>query len=133
MLDIIITTSHKSLVRNDQLGDWHTDGRILVRVLEDHMPRESELAVAIHELIEAFLCERAKISDEEVCEFDANYEKERSIRLHFPEDEPGEDSRSPYRDEHMAANHVERAVCNALGLTWEQHCANCNGFTKESV
>lgn len=122
MLDVKIQTAPRHLVRCDQLGDWHINGRILVRVLENTISEESELAVAIHELVEAFLCRRDGVTDEAVVEFDTMFEKEREAGYHSETDEDGDDFRAPYREQHMKATHVERAVCHALGITWEQHC-----------
>lgn len=110
-------------IRAEQAGDWWTYGNnntILVHVI-DGLPPESQLAIAIHEVIEAWLCRFHGISDEDVVTFDNHYEAERENGDHGPEDEPGDDPCAPYRAEHMAATHVERAVCAALGITWKLH------------
>lgn len=118
---IIMASVPKELIRAEQSGDWsYGPDLIMAFVLEDCIP-ESQLAILIHELIEAFLCRKSGVSDKEVCAFDALYEKERQAGQHGENHEPGDDPRAPYREEHMAATHVERAVCLALGLTWEEH------------
>ncbi len=104
--------------RNGECGDWYEeqDGTIKIRVLD--MPLESFIAVAIHELIEKILCDRAGITDQMVTMFDAQ---------HVGMGEAGDDPRSPYREPHGAATFAERAVCGALNLPWDKHC-----FTIES-
>jgi len=122
MLNIEIKTAPGHLIRSDQSGDWrYTTKKILVSVVEDTYQPESELAIAIHELIEAWLCRRDGITDLEVVSFDDMYEDERKQGHHKESDEPGDDPRAPYREQHMAATYVERAVCSALDLSWLKH------------
>lgn len=119
---IEIYSVHPKLIRNDQAGDWwYDDKSIKVHVLQTLSPK-SQLAIAIHELIEAWRCREEEIPDGTVCAFDEKYEAERKEGKHKEDDEPGDDPRSPYREEHMAATHVERAVCAAIGLNWKEHC-----------
>jgi hypothetical protein len=76
---------------------------------------ESEYLVAIHEFVEAILCRNSFISTEDVDNWDMDH----------PElDEPGADVGAPYHDQHMTAEFVERVVCQALGLSWLEHCEN---------
>lgn len=124
MLNAHLKSVPKQLVRSDQAGDWTygKDGQLIATVVEQRFSPESELAVAIHELIEGYLCWRSGTTDEQVVKFDNLYEDERSHGHHGEYDEPGDDERAPYKQEHQAATHVERAVCHALGITWEEHC-----------
>ncbi len=127
-MEIQIQSVKPYLLRNDQIGDWvysETRPGYVITVSNNIKTNESQLAVALHELIECFLCKRNGIDDGTVCQFDKMYEDERKAG-HWKDEEPGDDPRSPYRAEHQAADHVERAVCNALGITWEQHEANCS-------
>lgn len=125
MLDIKIKTVPEASVRAEQSGDWWYDqkrqGRITVSVVGDTFCTESELAIAIHELVEAFLCRRDGVTEQEVVDFDTLYESERKQGRHHKDEEPGDDPRSPYRLQHAAAIHVERAVCLALDLMWKEH------------
>ena len=121
-MEIVIESTPQKILRSEQVGDWfYTDSRIKVNVLKT-LPLDSQLAVAIHELIEAWLCRRDNITDEVVCAFDDQYEAERKEGKHGEQDEPGDDPACPYREQHMAATHVERAVCAAIGLNWKEHC-----------
>lgn len=123
MLDIKITTQPVKLVRAEQSGDWWLwkDGMISACVVENTYPPDSELMIAIHELIEAWLCRRNGVSEQAVVDFDLMFEEERRSGHHGNSDEPGDDPRSPYRNEHQAATHVERAVGSALGVSWQEH------------
>lgn len=110
-----------SSIRHHQIGDWaYTETSVHAFVSED-CPEQSKLPILFHELIESILCRRDGISDESVCDFDEQYEKERAEGKHGEYDEPGDDPRAPYRQQHMAATHVERAVCHVLGINWTEH------------
>lgn len=121
-MKIVIHSVPQENIRSNQSGDWwvHGNAQCTVHVL-DTLSLHSQLAVAIHELIEGFLCREHLVTDEMVCRFDDQYEAEREQGKHKDEDEPGDDPAAPYRQEHMAATHVERAVCHALGLSWADH------------
>jgi len=119
---IVIQSVPQSKIRADQSGDWWVHGthQYTIHVLDTMLP-ESQLAVAIHELVEAYLCRKHGVTDGDVCAFDEHYEAERKEGKHKEDDEPGDDPRSPYRKEHAAATHVERAVCHAFELSWLSH------------
>jgi hypothetical protein len=121
-MTIVIQSTRQSKIRSFQSGDWwsHDHDEFTIHVLETMSP-ESQLAVAIHELVEAYLCRKHGVTDEMVCAFDDKYEAEREQGKHKDNDEPGDDPAAPYRQEHMMATHVERAVCHAIGLSWQEH------------
>lgn len=125
---ILIRSVPQAMIRCDQVGDWDYNpklenvlyghnGVIVVSVLDTISP-EAQLAVAIHELIEAWQCRKAGITDETVCAFDQQYEAERKEGKHSETDEPGDDPRSPYREQHADATFVERAVCHVLNVNY---------------
>ena len=122
MTAITLKSVPLSQIRCSAWGDWQIleDGSILALVRDD-MYEESQIAVAIHEAIEAYLCKKHGISDESVVAFDGQYEKERLVGKHPEDTEPGDAEDSPYRLPHQAATCVERAVCLALGVRWEEH------------
>jgi hypothetical protein len=122
-LDIHIKTVPHSHIRAEGAGDWHVNNNGSVEVLVSDLDGswESELAVAIHELVECYMCRDMDINDDDVTRFDMQFEQERANGKHSLEAESGDDMRSPYRKQHLAAIHVERAVCHALGLNWDVH------------
>lgn len=110
--------------RNSQCGDWAEDEYGDIYITISPMARDSYVAVAIHEIIEKLLCDRARVEDGAVTKFDYKFERERAMGLQYEDAEAGDDHRAPYREQHQAATFVERAVCGALGLTWEEHSSN---------
>jgi len=80
-----------------------------------------EFLVAFHEMIEACLCRKRGITDEQVTAFDAMYEKERARGLHGPDDEDGDDERAPYKYEHAFATLLEKMMAAQLGVDWKQY------------
>lgn len=111
----------QSRIRSEQAGDWWYFGEncFTIHVLETLSP-EDQFRVAMHELTEAYLCRKNGTSDEQVSRFDDQYEAERKEGKHGEYDEPGDDPRAPYREEHSAATHVERAVCHVLDISWKE-------------
>lgn len=121
-MNIAIHSVPQQRIRANQIGDWWSfgGGSFTIHALETLSP-ESQFAVIIHELVEAYLCRKRGVTDEVVSAFDEHYEAECKEGKHKPDDEPGDDLRSPYRTEHMAATFVERAVCHVLGISWPEH------------
>lgn len=121
-MKILIRDGDETEVRNQQCGDWTYDEAgditIVVRKMRD---QRSVLAVAIHELIEAFMCREGSITDDQVCAHDEMFEKERAEGKHTEVAEPGDDIRAIYRHEHQKATDVEMCVCRALDLPWSEH------------
>jgi hypothetical protein len=111
-------------------GDWWYDeeGVLQIRVTELG-DRRSEAAIAMHEWAEAEHCRLANVSDAQICQFDTQFESERATGLHSATEEPGDDPRAPYRESHWRAIHVERALCHALDLPWDEHNGNVESFT----
>jgi len=118
-MNIRILSTPQEKIRASQMGDWwlFNDDTYVVHVLETLTP-EAQLAVAIHELVEAVLCRKHGVREDQVCSFDEHYEAERQEGKHAEDDEPGDHSLAPYRKEHQDATFVERAVCHALGISW---------------
>jgi hypothetical protein len=124
----------KEMIRADQAGDWGCarGGVEIVAASAEMSDRRSELAVCIHELIEAWMCREKGITDQQVTKFDYMFERERAEGKHGPFDEAGDDPRAPYRVQHEAATIVEKAVVFVLGLPWREHEANVNAIFAEN-
>lgn len=105
--------------RYDTLGDWYfvkcCRKTILKLTGSKEMGFLSALAVVIHELVETVLCMKSGVTQEQVDEFDMT---------HNLLDDPGMSPDAPYHFQHLAALKVERAFCEAVGLTWKKHEAN---------
>ena len=105
--------------RYPTVGDWfyEPDGSLTINVSRMQDSRY-ELLVAIHELIEAALCEDRGITQDAVDQFDKDFEENR-----HPDnlDEPGDDPRAPYRREHCFATGVERLLAAELEVDWKTY------------
>jgi hypothetical protein len=77
-----------------------------------------EALVAIHELAEALLCYDRNITQAEVDRFDKKLEKNRKKGN---DDEPGDDSKAPYKNEHCTATGIERIMAAALTVDWKKY------------
>lgn len=81
-------------VRVSALGDWRM-----------------ELLIAVHEIIEAALCDARGISEPDVKAWDEAH----------PDDDPGALPDAPYHKEHMFAERLERLLALELGVNWDQY------------
>lgn len=104
-----------SLMRYVTTGDWEKVGdHVIMPVVDYGMQDDNAFLVALHELVESFLCLKHGVSEEIVTKFDVEH----------PElDEPGDSPNAPYHKQHMIATQVERIVCEAMGLDWNKHNA----------
>ena len=107
--------------RYETVGDWQVFGQTLCIAVSDMMNWKMEMLVAIHELIEALLCEDRGITTKMVDDFDFKYEKERLRGKHKEADEPGDDDKYPCRKEHQIASIVERLLCEEFKLNWKKY------------
>lgn len=105
--------------RYDTVGDWYYDenGDLIIKVSNDdkEFPSEdSQILVAIHELVEVLLCRKRGITQKMVDDFDmgeGSYDK-------IPEgEESGDQPNAPYRREHRFAMLIEHLMAHELGLT----------------
>jgi hypothetical protein len=70
------------------------------------------MLVAIHELVEVFLCAAQGVTQKQVDRFDFS---------HQDDDDPGEHPRAPYHLQHMLAMSVEIALAVALKVKWRPY------------
>jgi hypothetical protein len=103
-------------MRYTTVGDWQflNNGNTLIVTVAKSTP-DSEFLVALHELIEAYLCNKDGITTQEVDAWDFEHEDD---------DEPGAMKGCPYKDQHEFAEAIERIVASQLGLAWDIHEEN---------
>jgi len=77
--------------------------------------RRYELLVALHELVEALLCQQSGVSQERVDAFDKAYEAKRPLA--DKDSEPGDDPAAPYNRQHVIASVTERLAADLLRST----------------
>ena len=119
MINAVIMTIPQDQQRYDTLGDWqlHKTG-VTVQVSDVGNP-DYEFAVAIHELVEAYLCKKKGITTKQVDDFDMAYKGD---------GEPGDDKDCPYYHEHQTASAVEHIIINAMGIAWTQYNKDLGGI-----
>lgn len=126
-MEIVIKTIPHDGQDYETVGNWgrDSDGNLTVSV--SAMGNEDyEFLVGIHELVEAWLCERRGVSDAAVTAFDTAYE---AARPAGDLSEPGDDPAAPYSQEHCLATAVERMLCPFLGIRWADYEKACQGLS----
>ena len=105
------------------VGDWKFDESGNLEILVSDMGNpDYEFLVGLHELVEAYLCKKRNIKEEDVSAFDKRFE---AMREAFPEiigdDEPGFSPKAPYLKEHGYATNVEMSTARELGVDIEAY------------
>ena len=123
-MNIQIKTIPHNEQRYDTVGDWWwtPDGDLEIRV-SDMNNWKYETLVAFHELAEVLLCKDRGIKQEDVDNFDIEFEKNR------PEgntDEPGNDVNAPYKNEHKLATQLEFILAGGLNVDWDLYDKTVN-------
>ena len=114
-MKISVFTQPHNLQRYNTVGDWFTsriDGKVQIIVSELGSWRY-ELLVAVHELVEAFLCMHDGVAEESVTKFDKQFVQRDA--------EPGDSPDAPYARQHCIATGVERILAACLGVKWQHY------------
>jgi len=94
-------------------GDWEwLPNSHLKCSVADYGNEDGAFLVNLHELVEAWLCNKAGIREDEVSKFDVT---------NCDLKEPGDSPEAPYYHQHLAATQIERIACQAAGIDWEEH------------
>jgi hypothetical protein len=117
---IIIKCIDPENQRFGECGDWFYDAdEDILTIFISKMPDwKSELAIAIHEFVEATMCLDKDIDQTDIDYFDKKFSMEHN------EGEAGNDKDAPYHVPHISATFVEQEVCSQLKLPWETHSQN---------
>lgn len=130
---ITIEVIHHDKQRYETCGDWYYNeaGELVIKVSET--TTKYEFLVAIHELIEAVLCDFKGIKEEDVTAFDKQFE---DMRIEYPDivgdKEPGNEDNAPYFHEHAMASRVENWLVTSIGVDPVQYEKTINDLTKLS-
>jgi hypothetical protein len=101
--------------RYSTVGDWTIENDILT-VLVSSMPDERhQQLVAVHELVEALICNVDGVTQEAVDAFDMGPGADL--------DEPGNDPSAPYHAQHMVATQIEMQLAAAMHVNWAEYDA----------
>lgn len=99
--------------RFGQCGDWWVDPDGIYQVRVSFMSNSRfQLAVVLHEIIEAVLCKELGIPESAVDAFDETFEGD---------GEPGDDASAPYYNAHVTASICERAIAHCLNIDWNEY------------
>lgn len=124
-MNVIIKTIPHRQHRYETVGDWWSEGKTLHIRVSEMGSWKYEMLVAVHELVEVLQCKHLRISTASVDKFDIAFEKKRKPGN---TDEPGDDSRAPYRVQHGIATGVERILAALLGVDWNKYEAKINSL-----
>jgi len=117
MIEIHVKTIRPDQHRYPTHGDYFTDDRGVEQIrVSDMGDHKLELCIAIHEIVESYLCKDAGIPEEAITAFDLKFEDELALGLHGPDDEPGDQPDCPYSEQHRKAMIVEHLIANFLGV-----------------
>ena len=114
-MKITIETVPHSSQSYETCGNWRFDEDGLSIYVSELGNDDMNFLVSIHEQIEAWLCRKRNISDESVTNFDLAFEMNRPKGN---TDEPGDDSKAPYRKEHLLASGIEKIMASLLDVSW---------------
>jgi hypothetical protein len=99
-------------------GDYfyEPDGTLVFRITEQ-VKDEYTTMILIHEMFEELTTRMNGITEQEIMDFDLEFEKNRT------EDsgEPGDDPNAPYFKYHVLATKVERMICKAIGISFKKY------------
>jgi len=118
MIISVITIPHDKQ-RYPTVGDWiwDKDGNLCI-FISNMKNWRYEFLVAFHELIEVMLCRERGIAQDQVDNFDLEYEARRE---EGDLSEPGDSPLAPYTNEHKFATKLERLMAEELGVDWSEY------------
>lgn len=139
MKSILIESIEHKDQRYETVGDWYDKeigimGNSSVPTTIIRVSKMSdinyEILVAIHELVEKVLCDKSGITQQQVDEFDIQYNYDyKSSDIDKDMDlEPGNDPRAPYHRQHKIADIIERLMAIELGVDWEKYNNEVNSL-----
>jgi hypothetical protein len=130
-MHIYIDTIAHSEQRYPTVGDWQftaeggggqrstpVEGPVLHVAVSEMKNVDYEFLVGLHEMIEAYLCHKRGIREEDITAFDKAFE---ASRPKGNIDEPGDHILAPYRKEHFFATSIERLVAAELSVDWTEY------------
>lgn len=108
--------------RYESLGDYFYDKEKILhfKITDTGNPLYNKL-ILIHELIEQTLTEAKGIKESQIYKHDLEFEKLVKDGKVDADAEPGEADTSPYRQEHLLAETVERLMLNHLNQTYKKY------------
>lgn len=109
--------------RYETCGDYWVDEKGVQQVRVSKMPNpDFEFLVLMHELTELYLCQKRGIKEEDITNFDVEFEHIRTVHPDvIGEQEPGHMVSAPYHKEHCFAEKIEKLLAEELGVAWLEY------------
>ena len=127
-MKIVIDTIPHSDQRYDTCGDWVWEQGTLRISVSETGNEDYNFLVALHEMIEAYLCATSGIPEEVVTQFDMEFERQRK---EGDVNEPGDSRAAPYHAQHRVASEVERYLSALMHIDWREYESTINGLGRE--
>jgi hypothetical protein len=115
-MHIIIRRIPQDEQRYETVGDWFYDEHEVLHIKASAETEDEAFLIALHEMVEVWLCARSGITQEQVDGFDFQWAAEHPEYPLNSNEEPGDDLRCPYRNEHRFAMLIEHLVARELGM-----------------
>jgi len=131
----ILRVEAPAQMRYPTAGDWTSYGghRVAQVTAADTGDDKMNVLLLLHELVECILCHFAVIWSDAVDAFDLQFEAERAAGKHTEDEEPGNDIRAPYWQQHQYATAVEVQMAAFLGVNWEAYEATLNDLPLKTL
>ena len=115
--------------RYSTVGDyvWETPNHLKITV-SDTGNYKMNMCIALHELVEALLAQWNGIKEEDITDFDVQYEKDRLEGKYRDDEEPGFHPDAPYLKEHTIATAIEMMFAAHAGISWPQYSETVNNL-----
>jgi len=105
--------------RYETLGDYFlTDNTLNFKITDTGNNTYNKL-ILIHELVEELMTSYKGIHEGDILKWDLE---------HKNSEDPGREAGSPYRNEHMFAEMVERMICHQLEIDWNKYEEHLNSL-----
>ena len=113
--DIRIRFIPQSEHRYSTTGDWTIENDTLTILVTAMPDQRHQQLVAVHELVEALVCNVDGVSQQAVDDFDMGPGADL--------DEPGNDPAAPYYSQHLVATVIEKLLAAAMHVSWAEYDA----------
>lgn len=114
-----------SLMRYETCGDYVQENGEWVFYIARLSKRPYEACVALHEIVECYLCYWLGIKEPDIMAFDIEHEKNRP---EGDESEPGNDKNAPYYYQHQIATFIEYIFSKLLFVNWKKYEQDINSL-----
>lgn len=121
--DILIQFIDGIKQKYNTCGDYWTEtDKLVIKISKQNLPKKN-LLILIHEMIEWILCTDKGITDQEITDFDLQWEKDNPTGIENGL-EPGADINAPYYKQHFQAEIIERQLAALLNIDWQEYEQN---------